>query len=116
MGATSVLLAVLSAGALQTTDIPWAAEFLTDYGWLGLFIMSSALNAWLFRQVNKVRDEWVTSLDALREVHRDEIREHRERYERELNRAEAQIRQTTDTLLEEYRIRIAMLSQQHPPN
>lgn len=105
-----VLTAIASAFAVQASEIGWAAKFLSDWGWLGLFVLSAGAGIYLYKQLQKERASGLAALENLRADHRKELDAQTARYDAAIAEARAEMKEATDKLIDEYRVRIAQLA------
>ncbi len=69
-----VTLAGLVAGILaaaaaptQVAEADWATQFLLEYGWLGLFVLSGLFNIYQYRKIDKMKDAFDVQLKEARD-------------------------------------------------
>lgn len=104
MGIVWVVATVGTAFAVQVTDIPWAAQFLERYGWLGLFVMAAFIAMYLFRLLLREQKESEKAIQDLRVEYTAKLETMQAHYE-------AQLRETTTALMRRYEEHITELKQ-----
>lgn len=109
-GAKITTLSVFFAGssgiaAAQSVEpgAAWATQFLSEWGWLGLFVLSALLNIYQFKRAEKQAEDSQRIIETLRDQYRVDMDAIRDEHKRELAAA-------TDKLIQEYQIRIQQLS------
>jgi cyanate permease len=109
IGSLSIVLALSSGIAAQVSaqsiggEATWAVQFLTEWGWLGLFVLSAFLNIYQFKRADRQATSGTEQMNLLRSKYETEVDSLRDKHERDLKDA-------TDRLIQEYQIRIQQLS------
>ena len=93
----------IAAGQAIDPGATAAVQFLTEWGWLGLFVLSAFLNIYQFKRAEKQAVRFAADIHALRDKYEIDIDALRDKHE-------ADLKSSTDKLIQEYQIRIQQLS------